>query len=156
MDTALSDSEVYSELSSVAERNGCELIHVHYAGGVLRLVLDRPEGVTLQECETVSRDASIVLDALDFGNGRYTLEVSSPGLDRELYRDHDYHRFTGSRVKVTWRDPETGSKRTDVGMLTSFNAPAENVTASIDLDVGADCMNIRMADVITTRLEPEL
>jgi len=155
MTTALLDKNVQTELSAVAERSGCELIHLDYAGGMLRLVLDRPEGVTVEECARVSRDASVVLDALDFGSGRYTLEVSSPGLNREFYRNEDYDRFTGSCVKITWRDPETANNRTDVGILAAHHA-GDGKSPSIDLEIGDDRINIRLASVIKARLEPEL
>ena len=54
---------------------------------------------------------------LDFGTGRYVLEVSSPGLDRQLYKPRDYERFAGRLARVTYEDPETGKKRTDVARL---------------------------------------
>ena len=79
-----------------------------------------------------------------------TLEVSSPGLDREFYRESDYERFAGERVKVTWRDPETGSKRTDVGTL----ARPEGEEKHFALTTDTDTLTIRLGDVITTRLEP--
>ena len=155
MTTALLNDHVQTELSAVAERRGCELIHLTYAGGLLRLVLDRPEGVTVEECAKVSRDASVVLDALDFGSGRYTLEVSSPGLNREFYGDEDYERFIGSRIKITWRDPETSANRTDIGILAA-HSPADGKKSSIDLEIGDDRINIRLASVIKTQREPEL
>lgn len=152
MTTAL-DTDVRTELEAIAERCGCELIHLDYAGGMLRLTLDSLEGVTIEHCERVSREASTMLDVCDFGNGRYTLEVSSPGLDRELYSARDYERFTGNRVKVTWRDPETSEQRTDIGLLSAYRAGDH---PSIDLEVGDAPMNIRMASISTCRLEPEL
>lgn len=155
MTTALLNEDVQTELSAVAERSGCELIHLDYAGGLLRLVLDRPGGVTIEECAEVSRDASVVLDALDFGSGRYTLEVSSPGLNREFYRDEDYERFVGSRIKITWRDPETAANRTDIGVLVA-HLPADDKKSSIDVEIGDHRINIQLASVIKTRLEPEL
>jgi len=131
------------------------LIHLDFAGGALRLILDNPEGVTLEQCEKVSREASTLLDVQEFGSERYTLEVSSPGLDRELYRPADYERFTGSRVKVTWRDSQTSKQRTDVGLLAGYRSSSAEDT-SVDLEVGDDRMNIRLTSIITARLDPEL
>ena len=133
-----------------------------YAGGTLRLVLDRAVsdgagagenggGVTLQDCEAVSREASALLDVEDFASGHYVLEVSSPGLDREFYRESDYERFAGQRVRVTWRDPTTGAKRTDLGTLTA----ADLGQGDIALENDGHLMTIRLSDVITTRLEPD-
>lgn len=114
---------VMTELVEVAEREGCELLHAEFKGGVLRLILDRDEGVSLTDCERVSKQASAVLDVLEFGRGAYTLEVSSPGLDRQLYSPRDYRRFVGHLVRVTFRDQEQeGTRRTVVGRLRAFEA----------------------------------
>src|SRR5688572_18720905 len=90
------DAELVAELEQIAAAAGCQLENAEWKGGVLRLVLDRPEGgVGLTDCEQVSKQVSALLDVVDFGKNRYTLEVSSPGLDRQLYRPRDYARFTG-------------------------------------------------------------
>jgi ribosome maturation factor RimP len=113
--------EVERELCELAVASGCQLEHVEFKGGVLRLILDRPEGgVTLADCEHVAKQASALLDVLDFGRGRYVLEVGSPGLDRPLYRPRDYRRFLGSLARITFDDPETGRKKTVVGRLKAF------------------------------------
>ncbi len=144
-------SRLEAELGSIAERCGCELLAAHFAGSVLRLVLDREEGVTLKDCERVSREASALLDVEDFASGHYLLEVSSPGLDREFYRESDYERFRGQRVKVTWTDPSTDTRRTDVGMLEVFaNEPEKRIEVTSD----GGRLDIRLRDVVSTRLEP--
>lgn len=142
-----------AELGSIAERCGCELLDATFRGGVLRLVLDRQPGVTLADCERVSREASALLDVEDFASGQYVLEVSSPGLDREFYRESDYDRFSGQTVRITWRDPETGNKRTDIGVLESVSrTPEKRVLLTSDNTQ----LTIPLSDVVTTRLEPEL
>jgi len=118
-------AEIIPELEAVAAASGCELLAAELKGGVMRLILDRPEGgVTLADCEHVSRQASALLDVLDFGSGRYVLEVSSPGLDRQLYRPQDYDRFAGRLARVTMQDPETGRKKTVVARLEGLRRPA--------------------------------
>jgi ribosome maturation factor RimP len=105
--------ELMAQLSRLAESERLELVAVEMTGAsrrpVVRLVLDRPEGVTLADCEMVSRQASVILDTYDPFMGPYSLEVSSPGLDRKLYGERDYARFAGEVVKVrmrpTWRGP---------------------------------------------------
>ena len=109
--------ELRAELEAIAQSVGCQLIHTEFKGGTLRLVLDRLEGVTLDHCQTVSRQASAILDVVDFGAGRYTLEVSSPGLDRQLFGPADFQRFAGSLARVTLRNPEDGARRTLVGRI---------------------------------------
>ena len=116
-------AELQPELEAIAESAGCELVHVEIKGGVLRLFLDKPEGITLADCEHVSKLASAYLDVVDFGKSRYVLEVSSPGLDRQLYRPRDYARFVGRLVRVTLEDSATGKKKTVVGRLEAFDLP---------------------------------
>ncbi len=105
------------ELAEIAAAQGCELLQVEFQAGTLRLILDREEGVRLEDCETVSKLASALLDVRNFGPGRYTLEVSSPGLDRQLYGPRDFARFVGRRVRVRFVDPATGKRATVVGRL---------------------------------------
>ncbi len=94
------------EIEAIAVEKGCRLLAVETAGAgrftVLRLVLERADGgpVTVDDCESVSRDASAVLDASDEIAHRYTLEVSSAGLERKLYSLEDAARFVGRRVRV--------------------------------------------------------
>ncbi len=117
------------KIRAIAERvsatHGVELVEAELRGGgkarMLRVTIDRPEGVTHEDCANVSRDLSTVLDVEDaVPGGPYTLEVSSPGLDRKLLKAEDYARFTGSRVKVMTREPVNGNRHF-VGRLESFN-----------------------------------
>ena len=64
-------AEITPELEQVAQAAGCELVHAELKGGVLRLFVDKPEGVTLADCQLVSKQTSALLDVLDFGTGRY-------------------------------------------------------------------------------------
>ncbi|MEE8526036.1 MAG: ribosome maturation factor RimP, partial [Thermoanaerobaculia bacterium] len=74
------DAELEAELTAVAEGAGCELAHLEFRDGTLRLFLDRPDGgVTLDDCSQVSREVSALLDVHDFGKRKYLLVVSSPG-----------------------------------------------------------------------------
>lgn len=162
--TRLLEPELVTELEELAAASGCELLHAEFKGGVLRLFIDRTEGgVDLNDCEHVSKMASALLDVLDFSDGRYVLEVSSPGLDRELYRPRDWQRFTGHRVRVTFTDPASGDKRTVVGRLESFVAeppesPVSEATggqAEVLVD-GGERWTLSLAEVRTARLEIEL
>ena len=86
----------------------------------IKIVIDKPEGVTHEDCANVSREVSAILDVEDaVPGGPYTLEVSSPGLDRKLLKTEDYVRFTGSRVKLMTREPVNGNRHFD-GRLKSF------------------------------------
>ena len=108
----------------VAVTHGVELVEIELKGGgkarTLRLTIDKPEGVTHEDCANVSREVSTILDVEDVvPGGSYMLEVSSPGLDRRLLRPQDYKRFTGSRIKVMTREPVNGNRHFE-GRLQSF------------------------------------
>lgn len=154
--------ELYGELESIADHAGCELVHAEMRGATLRLILDRPEGaeggVTLADCEHVSKQVSALLDVLDFGRERYLLEVSSPGLDRQLYRPKDYRRFVGSKVRVTYHEPDGGKKRTVVGRLDEMR-PAGPAGAEGEITVtteGGERLDLPLPAIQVARLEIEL
>ncbi|HXZ80856.1 MAG TPA: ribosome maturation factor RimP [Terriglobales bacterium] len=115
-------------IRAIAERviasNGLELVELEFHGGgkgrMLRIFIDKPGGVTHQDCADVSREVGTILDVEDvIPGGSYTLEVSSPGLDRKLVKPADYERFKGSLVKLATNEPVDGS-RNFVGRLVEF------------------------------------
>ena len=163
-------TELEPELERIAEASGCELVHAELKGGTLRLFLDKPEGatpggVTLSDCEHVSKQVSAWLDVVDFGKSRYVLEVSSPGLDRQLYRPRDYERFVGRKTRVTLEDPGTGKRRTVVGRLESFERPEpvsgeiaseEDARVVVTVEPKGERLEVRLRDIRQARLEIEL
>lgn len=153
-------AELEPELERIAEAAGCELVHVELKGGTLRVFLDKPEGVNLSDCEYVSKQVSAWLDVVDFGKSRYVLEVSSPGLDRQLYRPRDYERFVGRKVRVTLEDPETGKRRTVVGRLDAFERPEsaseEDARVVVTAEPKEERLMVRLRDIRQARLEIEL
>jgi ribosome maturation factor RimP len=143
-----------TELEAIATSAGCELVRVEFQGGVLRLVLDRePGGVSHEDCANVSRQTSALLDVVDFGPARYTLEVSSPGLDRQLYGAEDYGRFTGRLVRITLQPPGE-RKKTVVARLAGFD-PAGGGQVTVTGDKG-DTQVIPLSHVVKARLEIEI
>lgn len=160
-------AEITPEIEQIAQGAGCELVHAELKGGVLRIFLDKEEGgVALADCERVSRQVSALLDVLDFGAGRYVLEVSSPGLDRQLYQPRDYERFAGRLARVTYEDPGTGRKRTEVARLRGLRRPAAAPVASGESLRGAvalledgrtgEIRELPLENVKLARLEVEL
>ena len=147
--------DLLAEFEGVARSHGCELLHVQFRSGALRLILDREGGVRLDDCETVSKEISALLDVADFGRGRYTLEVSSPGLDRPLYRPADYERFVGRKARVTRRNPLTGKRETLIGRLAAYREENGGEIDMTELDSKRD-ETIRLADVEAAKLEIEL
>lgn len=143
--------EIRKELEEIATRCGCELLDVAYRGGVLQLIVDRDGGVAVADCSNVSREASAYLDVVDFGRGHYTLEVSSPGLDREFYSEADYQRFLGEQVRVSWIDDDR--KRTDTALLKDYR-PNPGSKPEIEVELDHEVRTIQLDRVIKTRLEP--
>ena len=87
---------------------------------MLRITIDKPAGVTHEDCANLSREVSTILDVEDaLPGGSYLLEVSSPGLDRLLTRPADYERFAGSLVKLKTREPVNGTRNIE-GRLQGY------------------------------------
>ena len=100
--------------ASVIGQAGIEFVHCEIAGTkrnpIVRLIIDKPGGVTLEDCAQISRDVEAVLDRDDFIPTAYVLEVSSPGIERELYKLADFQKFTGHDARVKLRQPIGGQR----------------------------------------------
>src|SRR5882724_12827689 len=112
-------------IEPVLVRLGYELVELEYAAGrtqaVVRIFIDQPAGISVDDCERVSRDVAALLDVDDPIPTAYTLEVSSPGFDRVLRTPAHFERFVGSRVWLELRAARDGRRRY-TGQLTSFDA----------------------------------
>lgn len=101
-------------IERVAAREGLELVHWETVGPrnsfVLRIYIDKPGGVSHGDCEAVSNQVGTLLDVEDLLAQRYILEVSSPGIERGLYKRADYERFAGSRIKLRTLEPIDGQR----------------------------------------------
>jgi ribosome maturation factor RimP len=115
-------------IAEIAERvgnaEGIEVVETEFLGGgrqrLLRFYIDKPEGVTHGDCETFSHKVGAILDAEDIVPGEnYTLEVSSPGVERKLNKRADYERFTGQKAKVVTHEPVEEQKYWE-GVLRGF------------------------------------
>jgi ribosome maturation factor RimP len=115
---AMGSRSVAERVQALAERvaadNGLELVHAEVAGPenkpIVRIFIDKPQGVTHEDCSAVSFHLGTILDVEDFIHSSYTLEVSSPGLERGLYRRADYERFVGKSAKVKTRQAIQGQR----------------------------------------------
>ena len=149
----------------VAASSGLEVVEVELRGGgkarMLRIVIDKPAGVTHEDCANLSREVGTILDVEDAISGAYTLEVSSPGVDRKLIRPADYERFTGSRVKLTTQQPVNGNRHFE-GRLESFKQGRLTLDLSAARkerrpeQASAEKLEIDLANVEKANLVPEI
>ena len=114
----MGNDSIGARVQEIAERvaidHGLELVHVEVAGPdnkpIVRVFIDKPQGVTHDDCSEVSTHMGTILDVEDFIHAAYTLEVSSPGIERGLYKRNDYERFAGSNAKLKIRQPINGQR----------------------------------------------
>jgi len=117
--------EVEKLVFPILEEEGMELVDIEYkigrgrGKGILRLYIDKPDGVKIDDCERVSKRIDSILDKSDIIGGRYLLEVSSPGLDRPLKKEEDFKRFIGRLIKVKTFSP-IDNQNTFVGTLKDY------------------------------------
>jgi ribosome maturation factor RimP len=136
---------------NVAIDHGLELVHAEVAGPeqkpIVRIFIDKPNGVTHEDCSEVSFHVGTILDVEDFIHSAYTLEVSSPGLERGLYKIADYDRFAGRLAKVKTRSP-IGGQRNFRGRLLGIDS---NKVLFEDLTSGR--LSIPIETIIKANLE---
>lgn len=114
------DSKLYSLIERVVTSEDMELVHAEFSGDgrntILRVYIDKPTGITHQDCSYISNQLGTVLDVEDLIAIQYVLEVSSPGVDRALYKLSDYVRFSGQTIKLKTRQP-INNRRAFRGLL---------------------------------------
>jgi len=133
---------------------GAELVDLQYGRprrgrGILRLFVDRPGGITLEEITRISRVVGDLLEVHDLIPGSYTLEVSSPGLTRALKKPQDYQRYVGRLVRVTTRTPWEGSQ-VHCGILQGLQED------QVCLKEGENLLCIPLSEIARARLEIDL
>jgi ribosome maturation factor RimP len=136
-------------IEPVLARLGYELVELEYAAGrsqaVVRIFIDTPAGITVDDCERVSREVAALLDVDDPIPTAYTLEVSSPGFDRLLRTPAHFERFVGSRVFVELKAPRAGRKR--------YTGQLQAVTATgIELEVDKQKVEVPFDEIGKARL----
>ncbi len=147
----MTGDELAKLLEPAVERLGYELsdLEVKLGGknGDVRVFIDKPDGIGLDDCEAVSRAVSALLDVEDPLPGHYSLEVSSPGMDRKFTKMAHFQRFTGETVKVQTRFPIEGRRRFRGRLLSTDD---ENIV----IDVDGESHTLPMATIDTARLVP--
>ena len=144
---------VETDALPVLEEFGIELVEVQYrreqSGWILRLIIDKQDGISLGDCAAVSREISQLLDIEDFIDQAYNLEVSSPGLNRPLKRIAEFERFVGRKAKIKTIEP-IGGEHVFIGKINRTEGE------SIVLEVGTKEVTILFSQVAKARLGVEL
>ncbi len=141
------------KIRTIAERvvnsEGLALVDVELKGGrmnpLLRVYIDRPQGVSHADCQLVSEQLSAILDVEDPFPGSYLLEVSSPGLDRKLLKPSDYTYFVGRRARLVLREP-VGEQRVFEGRLAGLEGDR------VRLDLGGELKELELANIAKAKL----
>src|SRR3954465_7745139 len=141
---------VEAVVAPVVAGMGYELVELQAANGgrMLRLFIDKPGGINVEDCAAVSRQLSRVLEVEGIEYDR--LEVSSPGLDRPLRKGSDFARFTGQKADVRMRTPDATGRRRFVGILRG----AEDGRVAMEFE--GQTVRLELDDVERARLVPEL
>ncbi len=136
-------------IEPLTERLGYELVDIEYSAGrgsaMVRLYIDRAEGVGIEDCERVSREVSALLDVEDPIPTAYTLEVSSPGFDRVLRTPAHFERFVGTRVFVELAVAREGRRRYTGTLLAAGES-------GIELEVDGTRVAVRYGEIAKARL----
>ncbi len=143
------ESRVWELAEPLCASEGVELIHIEYqresTGRILRVYIEKPGGVNLDDCSAVSQQLSDILDIKLETDAAYTLEVSSPGPERPLSRPSDFERFRGYRSKIRLSRPINGQKNF-TGVLAGYSD--ETVWLTID----DETLGIAHSQIIKARL----
>ena len=141
-------------VESVVSPLGYELVGVEYIpqgkNSILRVFIDSENGIVLEDCEQVSRQLSSVLDVEDPIKGQYLLEVSSPGLDRPMFKLADYQRFSGQLVKLRLHDMQDGRRKMKGRIEQVVD---DRITLSLD---DGEQVTVCFDDIDKANLVPEL
>ncbi len=148
----MTGDELQKLLEPTIERLGYELtdleVRLSGKGGLLRITIDKPDGIGLDDCEKVSHAVGALLDVEDPLQSDYNLEVSSPGLDRKLTKVEHFQRFEGETLKITMRFPIEGRRRFRGTLVSSDD---KNIVVEVD----GLRVPVELSMIDTARLVPE-
>lgn len=150
------EEQTEEQVGRIAERvaasEGIEVVGVECRGGsrtrLVRIYIDKPEGISHQDCELVSRQLSAILDVEDLIPGSYRLEVSSPGAERKLVKAADYQRFTGRKARIQLKRELEGKRRL-TGRLQGCRG------GEVSLETADSVVRVRLEDIESARLVVE-
>jgi ribosome maturation factor RimP len=129
------EARLRERVTALLRQSDLELVDVELGGSsgglVVRVLVDKPGGVSIEDCARVSRAVGDDFEAAEAIPGRYVLEVSSPGIDRPLKRREDYERFVGEQVNVVTVE-KIGEQRDHRGTLAGFDAATDSVMLTLE------------------------
>jgi ribosome maturation factor RimP len=141
-------------LEPLLEAEGLSLVDIEYkwerGGWIFRVLIDKTQGITLDDCARVSREFGQLLDVENIIPASYRLEVSSPGLDRPLKKEADFIKYTGRRVRIKTREPVSGRRNFKGDLLGCAEA---KVTVKVE---GGEVFTIPLASILKANLALEL
>lgn len=148
--------KLLSILEPAVEAAGMEIVEIELLGsarrGTLRVFIDKPGGVNISDCAKISRSINAILDIEDPFSGSYTLEVSSPGINRPLTKPGHFERHIGEKVRVETRRPIEGNQRKYIGILKVF----DEETPSITIETEQKNLIINLDDIQKARIDAPL
>ena len=146
-------SDIWSLIEPVVEGMGYEVVDIEYkphpTNGLLRIYIDKPDGILLEDCEVVSKQISGVLDVEEPISGHFNLEISSPGMDRPLRKPEDFKRFTGERIKVKLTVPTLEGQRNFTGKLLGLQGD------DVALEMDGETHYLPLDSIDKARLVPQ-
>ena len=148
----MSSKRLNSMLQTLVEDLGYEFVGLDYSGNpknsALVIYIDKSEGIAVEDCETVSREVAALLDVEDPISGRYTLEVSSPGLDRPLFTLDQFEEFKGEEVQLTAFAPVDGRRKFKGKILGAAEG-------SVRLELDGSEVALEFGNIAKARLVPD-
>lgn len=154
MNKAAIEQKVEGILGPLLEGEGLSLVDIEYtrerSGWVLRVLIDRKEGITLDDCARVSREFGQLLDVEDIIPTSYRLEVSSPGLDRPLKKEEDFVKYSGRRVRIKTKDQVSGRRNFKGALLDCTEG---KIMVKVD---GSEVFTIPLSSILKANLEVEV
>ena len=142
-------NQVKSLADPLCESEGLELVHVEFqresSGRILRLYIDKPDGISLNDCAGISRQMGDILDVNLADIGPYSLEVTSPGPDRPLAKQQDFEKYKGNRTKIKTSRPLNGQKNFTGILLGMYDS-------QVKLQIGGQTIAIPLQDISRARL----
>ncbi len=146
-------SNIWSLIEPVVEGMGYEVVEIefrpHPTDGLLRIYIDKSDGILLEDCELVSKQISSLLDVEDPIPGQFNLEVSSPGMDRPLRKAQDFERFAGDKVKIKLSVPTLEGQRNFSGKLIGLQ------DQDVVLEVDGETHKLPLDSIEKARLVPQ-